>query len=80
LQVAKATEEVWAEAEAWVDAEARAEDEAWALLQHEDDEEEQTLKVVVQEETGDGMMMDAFTSMVSPAASDHPGYEGGGMV
>lgn len=32
-QVAKATEEVWAEAEAWVDAEARAEEAAWARLQ-----------------------------------------------
>lgn len=30
--MAKATEEVWAEAEAWVDAEAKAEDEAWARL------------------------------------------------
>jgi len=45
--VAKDEDKVWAEAEAWVDAQAKAEEETWAKIEKDDEEEQKRLDNVV---------------------------------
>jgi hypothetical protein len=66
VQVAKATEEVWAEAEAWVDAEAKAEDEAWARLQQHGD------KLVVVVNGSNAEEVDMLLDVRPPLAHTRP--------